>query len=134
MWRCKAVSPEITGFYSSRPNLMADPNTGSHTADQWVSRSAFPRLDPVTQAGQFGSEGRNAVRGPGISNIDLSLLKTFDWPSARACSFAPSVSTLPTMPISDCRKRRGFAKFRSCAAGRGSAAGAVRHQTDLLIL
>jgi hypothetical protein len=32
----------------------------------------------VTQAGQFGSEGRNAVRGPGISNIDVSLLKTFD--------------------------------------------------------
>ena len=71
-------SPEITGFYSSRPNLVADPNTGSHTADRWVSRSAFQRLDPVTQAGQFGSEGRNAVRGPGISNIDLSLLKTFD--------------------------------------------------------
>jgi hypothetical protein len=41
-----------------------------------VSRSAFQRLDPVTQAGQFGNEGRNAVRGPGISNVDLSLLKT----------------------------------------------------------
>ena len=77
-------SPEITGFYSSRPNLVADPNTGSHSADRWVSRSAFQRLDPVTQAGQFGSEGRNAVRGPGISNIDLSLLKTFDSSSERA--------------------------------------------------
>ena len=42
-----------------------------------MSRSAFRRLDPVTQAGQFGSEGRNAVRGPGIANVDLSLLKTF---------------------------------------------------------
>jgi hypothetical protein len=70
-------SPEITGFYSSRPNLVSDPNQGSHTADQWVSRSAFQRLDPVTQAGQFGNEGRNGVRGPGISNIDLSLLKSF---------------------------------------------------------
>ena len=70
-------SPEITGFYSSRPNLVSDPNVGPHTADQWVSRSAFQRLDPVSQAGQFGNEGRNAVRGPGISNIDLSLLKSF---------------------------------------------------------
>jgi hypothetical protein len=56
---------------------VSDPNLGPHTADQWVSRTAFQRLDPVTQAGQFGNEGRNAVRGPGISNIDLSLLKTF---------------------------------------------------------
>ncbi len=70
-------SPEITGFYSSRPNLISDPNAGPHRADQWVSRSAFQRLDPVTQAGQFGNEGRNAVRGPGVSNVDLSLLKTF---------------------------------------------------------
>jgi hypothetical protein len=70
-------SPEITGFTSSRPDLVSDPNQGPHTAGQWISRSAFQRLDPVTQAGQFGSEGRNAVRGPGISNIDLSLLKTF---------------------------------------------------------
>jgi hypothetical protein len=70
-------SPEITGFYSSRPNLISDPNAGPHRADQWVSRSAFQRLDPVAQAGQFGNEGRNAVRGPGVSNVDLSLLKTF---------------------------------------------------------
>ncbi|MFN7994024.1 MAG: TonB-dependent receptor [Bryobacteraceae bacterium] len=70
-------SPEITGFYSSRPNLIADPNQGPHTASQWVSRAAFQRLDPVSQAGQFGNEGRNVVRGPAISNVDLSLLKTF---------------------------------------------------------
>ena len=70
-------SPEITGFYSSRPDLIGDPNAGPHTADQWVSAAAFRRLDPNTQAGQFGSEGRNAVRGPGIANLDVSLLKTF---------------------------------------------------------
>ncbi len=70
-------SPEITGFFSSRPNLISDPNTGSHTADEWVRRTAFQKLDVATQAGQFGNEGRNAVRGPGIANVDLSLLKTF---------------------------------------------------------
>jgi hypothetical protein len=70
-------APEITGFYSSRPNLIANPNLGPHTPNQWVSRSAFQRLNPATQAGQFGNEGRNVVGGPGISNIDLSLLKTF---------------------------------------------------------
>ena len=71
-------SPEITGFYSSRPDLIANPNSGPHTADSWVTRSVFARLDQQTQAGQFGNEGRNAVRGPGIANVDLSLLKSFN--------------------------------------------------------
>ncbi|MGC4053801.1 MAG: TonB-dependent receptor [Paludibaculum sp.] len=71
-------APEITGFYSSRPDAVADPNAGSHTPDQWVSRSAFRRLDPLTQSGQYGSAGRNTVRGPGIANVDLSLLKTIE--------------------------------------------------------
>ena len=69
-------SPEITGFYSSRPDQTANANAGPHTADQWVARSPFRRLDPVNQAGQFGNEGRNTVRGPGIANVDLSLLKS----------------------------------------------------------
>ncbi|HSU60680.1 MAG TPA: carboxypeptidase regulatory-like domain-containing protein [Bryobacteraceae bacterium] len=70
-------APEITGFYSSRPDLIANPNAGPHTPNQWVSRSAFLQLNPATQAGQFGTEGRNAVRGPGIENIDASLFKNF---------------------------------------------------------
>ncbi|MBV8867484.1 MAG: TonB-dependent receptor [Acidobacteriaceae bacterium] len=70
-------APEITGFYSSRPNLVANPNAGTHTANQWVSRSAFQQLDPVANAGQFGNEGRNVVRGPGIETFDASLFKYF---------------------------------------------------------
>lgn len=71
----QGTAPEISGFYSSRPDLIADPNAGPHTPDQWVSRSAFQRLDPTTQAGQFGNEGRNAIRGPGFGDVDFSLLK-----------------------------------------------------------
>jgi hypothetical protein len=71
-------APEITGFYSSRPDLIADPNTNQpHTASQWMTRAPFHQLDPTTQAGQFGSEGRNVVRGPGIQNIDFSLFRNF---------------------------------------------------------
>jgi hypothetical protein len=70
-------APEITGFYSSRPDMVSDPNAGPHTPNEWVSRSAFLQLNPATRAGQFGSEGRNAVRGPGIANIDASLFKNF---------------------------------------------------------
>jgi Carboxypeptidase regulatory-like domain len=72
-------APEITGFYSSRPDLISDPNVGQpRTANQWVTRAPFLPLNPVTQAGQFGNEGRNVVRGPGIEDVDLSLFKYFN--------------------------------------------------------
>ena len=35
------------------------------------------RLDPKTQAGQFGNAGRNIARGPGSADVDLSALKNF---------------------------------------------------------
>jgi hypothetical protein len=31
----------------------------------------------VTQAGQFGNEGRNVVRGPGVADVDLSVFRNF---------------------------------------------------------
>ncbi len=71
----QANSPPISGFVSARPNRVGDPDAGPHTVDEWMSRSAFQRLDPVTQAGQFGNEGRNGVRGPGYADVDLSLVR-----------------------------------------------------------
>ena len=70
-------APEITGFYSSRPNVLSNPNTGPPTPIQWVSRSAFQELTPQANPGQFGNEGRNAIRGPGLATVDLSLFKNF---------------------------------------------------------
>jgi hypothetical protein len=73
----QANSPPISGFPASRPNLVGDPNGGPHTVDEWLSRSAFQRLDLATQAGQFGNAGRNIARGPGYTNVDASLVRTF---------------------------------------------------------
>jgi hypothetical protein len=44
---------------------------------QWVSATAFQRLDPVADAGQFGNEGRNSVDGPAYGSLDASLDKSF---------------------------------------------------------
>ena len=38
---------------------------------------ALPATNPVTQAGQFGNEGRNVVRGPDIEDVDVSVFKNF---------------------------------------------------------
>ena len=73
----QASHPPISGFAGSRPDVVADPNAGPHTVEQWLSRSAFRRLNPVTEAGNFGNAGRNIARGDGIFGLDLSLLKSF---------------------------------------------------------
>jgi len=71
----QASSPPLSAYFASRPNLIGDPNAGSHTANQWIGRSSFVRLNPITQAGQFGNAGRNIARGPGAVNLDVSLVK-----------------------------------------------------------
>ncbi|MEX2263802.1 MAG: carboxypeptidase regulatory-like domain-containing protein [Bryobacteraceae bacterium] len=70
--------PEITGFAGSRPDLIADPNLGPRTVEQWVSRSSFRRLDAVTEAGRFGNAGRNIARGPGQGTLDVSAFKNWN--------------------------------------------------------
>jgi Carboxypeptidase regulatory-like domain len=74
----QASAPPISGFFASRPNLIGNPSQGPHTATQWLDRTPFQRLDPVSQAGQFGDESRNASRGPASADVDLSVLKMFE--------------------------------------------------------
>jgi hypothetical protein len=92
-------APEISGFYSSRPDLISNPNAGQpHTANEWVSRAPFLQLDPVTQAGQFGNEGRNVVRGPGIEDVDLSLFKYFNLGESKRLQFRAECFNLLNHP------------------------------------
>ena len=78
----QANSPPISGFAASRPDVVGDPNAGPHTVEAWISRDAFTRLDPQTQAGQFGNAGRNIARGPAYTNVDLSLVRNISFSGA----------------------------------------------------
>ncbi|MFB3923045.1 MAG: TonB-dependent receptor domain-containing protein [Terriglobia bacterium] len=70
--------PEISGFSEARPDVVGDVNlTAPHTPEQWISRSAFRRLDPNTEAGEFGNAGRNIARGPAYGSLDVGLSKGF---------------------------------------------------------
>ncbi len=72
-------APEISGFFSNRPNVVAgqDPNAGPKTTDNWLNPNAFQRItqDPNSPVQQFGSAGRNIAQGPGYANWDFSLFK-----------------------------------------------------------
>jgi hypothetical protein len=82
-------APEITGFSSQRPDLVAgqDPNSGPRRPDNWFNAAAFAPLDPVADAGRFGSAGRNIVDGPGYVNWDFAAYKTIPVGEARALEF-----------------------------------------------
>ena len=56
-----------------RPNLVGDPNLPSGSRDQthWFNTAAFQKTAP----GEFGTTPRNAIRGPGLRNVDLSISK-----------------------------------------------------------
>ncbi|MBV9266821.1 MAG: hypothetical protein JO061_11695, partial [Acidobacteriaceae bacterium] len=47
------------------------------TPNEWVSRGAFQELTQDANPGEFGNEGRNAVRGPSLATADFSLFKNF---------------------------------------------------------
>jgi hypothetical protein len=73
----QAPIPPVAGTFASRPDQIASCTDGPHTVQRWISASDFHRLNAVTQAGQFGNEGRNTCRGAGVVNADLSLVRNF---------------------------------------------------------
>ena len=65
---------------TERPNLAGNPYTGTcpsgakvGTASCWFNPGAFAFPPPV----QFGTAGRNILRGPGFAQLDLALQKSF---------------------------------------------------------
>ncbi len=76
-------APEISGFFSSRPNLVGDPDSGAcqkngvavpvRTSDCWFDTGAFAHA----QTGQFGNVGRNTLKGPAYQQWDFSAMKNF---------------------------------------------------------
>ena len=57
---------------SQYPNLVGDPYANTNSF-QWLNPAAFQR--PAD--GQYGTLGRNALRLPGIRNVDASIMKNF---------------------------------------------------------
>jgi hypothetical protein len=91
-WQVNGIVQAQTGFpltviepnnislttLTNRPDMVCDPNEGAaRTVDRWFNTACFQRLILPDNAGQIGSEPRNAVRGPGFNRTDLSLVKNF---------------------------------------------------------
>ena len=57
-----------------RPNVAGNPNLAGPDPQQWFDPSAFS----LPAFGSFGNAGRNVVQGPGLSNVDFSVLKNIE--------------------------------------------------------
>lgn len=53
------------------PNVVKNPNHGPKTIAEYFDTSAFVVPPPYT----FGDEGVNSIRGPGLTDVDLSAVK-----------------------------------------------------------
>ena len=62
-------------FGSNRADLVGDPSLSDKSVESWFNTAAFAQPG----FGAFGSSGRNILRGPTISNLDLSLFKNFNF-------------------------------------------------------
>ena len=60
-------------FGSDRPDVLRDPRLAHRTPERWFDTSALAVPAPY----RFGSAGRNILRGPAFSTVDLSLAKRF---------------------------------------------------------
>jgi hypothetical protein len=69
----QAQSMLSTGVTVNRPNQICDPVLSNPTADMWFNTACFQQVPDTT--GTFGNTGRNSVRGPGLKNVDMSLIK-----------------------------------------------------------
>jgi hypothetical protein len=60
-----------------RPNRIASGELPSdeRSVNEWFDTSAF--VVPSPQA--YGNSGRNILRGPGTTNLDAALSKSFSW-------------------------------------------------------
>jgi hypothetical protein len=76
-----AVAPtdylNVGSTVSSRPDVISNPNLPSdqRTVQRWFNTAAFV-LPPIAQY-RYGNEGRSIIQGPGIINVDFSLLRDF---------------------------------------------------------
>ena len=69
----QAQSMLSTGITNNRPNQICDPVLSNPTINMWFNTACFQQVSDTT--GTFGNTARNSVRGPGLKNIDFSLIK-----------------------------------------------------------
>jgi hypothetical protein len=85
-----------SGSFVWYPNVVGDPTAvpGGQTIDHWFNVGAFAAPTP----GTFGNMGRNILRGPKLSSINMSLHKTFRFTEAMKLDFSANATNVVNHP------------------------------------
>ncbi len=105
-------------FGADRPNVIGDPNAGPRTPDHWVNAAALVTPPPLT----FGNAGRNILEGPGLTTLDVAVVKGFVLSEALRLEARAEVFNLANHPNFDLPRR--FSDLP--AFGRVASAGPSR--------
>ena len=77
-----------------RPDVVGNPNLASPDPQQWFDPAAFSQ--PLY--GSFGNAGRNIVAGPGLANVDFSLLKDIELGESATLQFRAELFNMLNTP------------------------------------
>jgi hypothetical protein len=93
----KTGNSNLTGGDTDRPDNVPglDPNKGPKTVGQWFNTAAFR----LPQTGTFGNAGRNILKGPRFTEIDLALHRDFGLGGERTLQFRGEVFNLANHPL-----------------------------------
>jgi hypothetical protein len=89
---------------AQRPNVSGDPNNGPKTPEQWFITSIFSLPALYT----FGNAPRNAVIGPGLREVDLSIQKEVQLTEAAKLQFRAEAYNLFNHPNFNIPNRTAF--------------------------
>jgi hypothetical protein len=118
-------APEISGFFSSRPNIVGNPNTGAcpggtavRSPQCWFNTGAFQHA----ATGQFGDVGRNTMKGPAFQQWDFSAIKTIPIREAMSLQFRGEIFNIFNnvnfaLPNNDINSP-GFGQIQAAQPGR----------------
>jgi hypothetical protein len=77
-YECVTTTTPVTGHFIFNPNSFSNiPLENNDYYDEGIPNACFPQLDPVNNpADRTYGLNRNALRGPGLTNLDIALAKT----------------------------------------------------------
>ena len=102
---------------AQRPNLVGNPNAGPKTSQKWFNTAAFASPALYT----FGNAPRNAVIGPGLQQLDLSLQKDISLSEATTLQLRAEAFNLFNHPNFNIPNRTAFtANFGSISSSQDS--------------
>ena len=72
-----------------------DPNDGPNTIQEWFNTAAYV-LQPINT---YGNAERKCIRGPGIFNFDMSILRNFRFGGSKNLQFRLEAFNVFNQPV-----------------------------------